>query len=79
MAAPAARYSIEEARAELDALAARAGAGESITLVSADGRVLAVLGPPLPPRGGRVGSMRGTLTVLGDDVASTSSEWPDPA
>lgn len=67
------QYSITDASRDLEALASRARAGESFTLTS-EGSPVAEL---TPPRRGRVGCMRGTLRVVGDDTATTADEWPD--
>ena len=65
-------YSLKEAQPQLAALAARAQEGEAITL-TADGEPVAQL---VPFRPSRIGCMRGTIRVIGDDLASTADEWP---
>ena len=73
MGASAHRITMAEARLELDALAERARSGETFSITS-NGEVVAELGPPGRRR---VGCMRGTLTVTGDDLMPTIDEWPD--
>jgi antitoxin (DNA-binding transcriptional repressor) of toxin-antitoxin stability system len=65
------QVSIDDARS-LEQLAERTRAGEALTLTTGGRPVARII--PLQPR--RVGCMRGTITVTGDDLASTADEWP---